>query len=75
MKFIFIIFLFLINLANLSANNTILLTNEEKEFLKNNQPIRLHNEKNWPPYNFNEYDIPKGFSIDYMNLVAQKLDI
>jgi len=27
---------------------------------------------NWPPYNFNEKNVPKGFSIDYMNLIAKK---
>ena len=76
MKFFFIFFLFFINYSILSANNSaVILTEEEKEFLKNNQPLKLHNEKNWPPYNFNEYATPKGFSIDYMNLIAQKLDI
>ena len=29
----------------------------------------------WKPYNYNEDGIPKGYSIDYMNLVAKKLGI
>jgi PAS domain S-box-containing protein len=53
--------------------NELNLTLEEKEYLKNNQPIKLHNEMNWPPYNFNENGVPKGFSIDYMNLLAKKV--
>ena len=65
MKFIFI-FIFLISFLN--ANNyNINLTNEEELFLQKNQPLRLHNEDYWPPYNFNENNIPKGFVIDYMN--------
>ncbi|MBP6712913.1 MAG: transporter substrate-binding domain-containing protein [Aliarcobacter sp.] len=73
MKFIFI-FIFLISFLN--ANNyNINLTNEEELFLQKNQPLRLHNEDYWPPYNFNENNIPKGFVIDYMNLIANKLGI
>ena len=73
MKFIFI-FIFLISFLN--ANNyNINLTNEEELFLQKNQPLRLHNEDYWPPYNFNENDTPKGFVIDYMNLIASKLGI
>lgn len=56
-------------------NAEIKLSKEELEFLKNNPTIRVHNEKNWPPYNFNENGVPKGFSIDYINLLAQKLNI
>ena len=75
MKFIFIfIFIFLISFLN-AKNNNINLTNEEELFLQNNQPLRLHNEAYWPPYNFNENDTPKGFVIDYMNLIASKLGI
>ncbi len=51
------------------------LTKEELQYIKDNQPIKLHNEMNWPPYNFNEKDQPKGFSIDYMNLLAKKVNM
>ena len=57
------IFIFLISFLN-AKNNNINLTNEEELFLQNNQPLRLHNEAYWPPYNFNENDTPKGFVID-----------
>ncbi|NVJ52537.1 MAG: transporter substrate-binding domain-containing protein [Campylobacteraceae bacterium] len=67
-----IIFLLFLNILNA---NEIKLTTEEKEFLKNNAPLRLHNELNWPPFNFFENGKPKGFSIDYMNLLAKKLDV
>jgi len=49
------------------------LTPVEKEFIKNFKKLRVHNEKAWPPYNYNEYGIAKGFSIDYMNLLSYKL--
>lgn len=37
--------------------------------------LKVHNEKNWPPFNFTSGGRPVGFSIDYMNLVASKLGI
>jgi two-component system, NarL family, sensor histidine kinase EvgS len=73
MKFIFIL---IILISSLNARNyNINLTEEEQLFLQKNQPLRLHNEDYWPPYNFNENNIPKGFVIDYMNLIAKKLGI
>lgn len=77
MKIIFFFFSFiLINLNLLNANDFAKnLTEEELEFLQNSQPLRLHNEQYWPPYNFNENGVPKGFIIDYMNLISSKTDI
>ena len=77
MKIIFFFFSFiLINLSLLNANDFAKnLTEEELEFLQNSQPLRLHNEQYWPPYNFNENGVPKGFIIDYMNLISSKTDI
>ncbi|MGB5866771.1 MAG: transporter substrate-binding domain-containing protein [Arcobacteraceae bacterium] len=51
------------------------LTFEEKNYLKQHPYITVHNEYNWPPYNFNTNGEPKGYSIDYMNLIAKKLNI
>ena len=73
MKFVFIL---IILISSLNARNyNISLTEDEHLFLQKNQPLRLHNEDYWPPYNFNENNIPKGFVIDYMNLIANKLGI
>lgn len=75
MKLILFCFIFLY-LSFLNAEEfTNNLTKEEITFLQNNQPLRLHNEQYWPPYNFNENGTPKGFIIDYMNLMAKKLNI
>lgn len=53
----------------------ILLTSQERAYLQKKRSIRVHNERNWAPYNFNENGRPKGFVIDYMNLLARKLGI
>ncbi len=53
----------------------LLLSAKEQAFLKAHPVIRVHNEKDWPPFNYFEYDSPRGLSIDYMNLVAEKLGI
>ncbi|MBW1849896.1 MAG: transporter substrate-binding domain-containing protein [Deltaproteobacteria bacterium] len=51
------------------------LTDEEVAFLKQHPVIRVHNETDWPPFNFFENSRPQGLSIDYMNLLAKKIGI
>jgi PAS domain S-box-containing protein len=51
------------------------LTEDEKIFLKNHPVVTVHNEWNWPPFNYNKDGEPKGFSIDYMNLLADRIGI
>ena len=53
----------------------IALTAEEQAWVKQHPVIRVHNEKDWPPFNYFEYDSPRGLSIDYMDQVAAKLGI
>jgi ABC-type amino acid transport substrate-binding protein/nitrogen-specific signal transduction histidine kinase len=53
----------------------ILLTPEEQKFLNNNKVLKVHNEMDWIPYNYNDKGVAKGYSIDYMNLVAAKLGV
>lgn len=72
-KFINVLIIFLLITISALAEEELILSKEEKKFLKNNSPLRLHNESNWPPYNYNQNDQPKGFSIDYMNLLSKKL--
>jgi signal transduction histidine kinase/ABC-type amino acid transport substrate-binding protein/DNA-binding response OmpR family regulator/HPt (histidine-containing phosphotransfer) domain-containing protein len=47
------------------------LTQDEKNWIKNNPEIRVHNELDWGPFNFNENGRPTGFSIEYMDLLAE----
>ncbi|MCP4994223.1 MAG: transporter substrate-binding domain-containing protein, partial [Gammaproteobacteria bacterium] len=51
------------------------LSQDEIAFLAEHPVIRVHNEKDWPPFNYHEGALPKGYSIDYMNLLADRLGI
>ncbi|MFW6081857.1 MAG: transporter substrate-binding domain-containing protein [Desulfosalsimonas sp.] len=51
------------------------LTTREKVFLRKNPVLKVDNLENWPPFNFNEKGRTKGFCVDYMNLLADKLGI
>ncbi|SKB59701.1 diguanylate cyclase [Malaciobacter marinus] len=53
----------------------IKFTSEELNYLKNKKVLKIQNDSNLPPYNFNEDGIVKGYSIDYMNLIANILAI
>lgn len=53
----------------------ISFTKEELAYLQNKKVLKVQNDSNLPPYNFNENGLEKGFSIDYMNLIANKLAI
>jgi len=53
----------------------ILLTQEEKEYLKKYPIFIVSNEKDYPPYDFFEDSVPKGYSIDLLKLLASKLNI
>jgi len=57
----------------LAAQPGIILNAEERAWLDAHPVIRVHNEKDWTPFNFNKKGAPQGFSIDYMNLLAHKL--
>jgi PAS domain S-box-containing protein len=57
------------------SRGKIALTAEEQNWINQHPVIRVHNEKDWPPFNYFEYGTPRGLSIDYMNQVAEKLGI
>ena len=69
------IFLLLILFSSIILSNTINLSDEEKDYLKNNPIIKVHNETNWPPYNYNKNGQAYGYSIEYMKLLASKVDM
>ncbi len=56
----------------LAAEKKLELTREEAEWIKENPVIRVHNETNWPPFNFNEGGVPKGFAVDYLDIISSK---
>ncbi len=51
------------------------LTEQEARWLADHPIIRVHNEMDWPPFNFNADGKPMGFSIDFMDLLAEKAGI
>jgi len=53
----------------------ISLTSEERAWITGHPTVRVHNETNWRPFNYNQDGKPAGFSIDYMNLVASKVGL
>ncbi|WP_169719648.1 PAS domain S-box protein [Psychromonas aquimarina] len=58
-----------------SSLSSVMLTNAEHKWLEEHPVINVHNEKDWAPFNYFDYDTPRGLSIDYMNLLAEKLGI
>ncbi|NOY74600.1 MAG: transporter substrate-binding domain-containing protein [Kiritimatiellaeota bacterium] len=58
-----------------SPSAELKLTDEERVWLKSHPVLRVHNEMEWPPFNFFENGKPKGLSIDYMNLLAKRLGV
>ena len=62
-------------IGSFKAALKIILTAEEQNWINQHPVIRVHNEKDWPPFNYFEYGTPRGLSIDYMNQVAEKLGI
>jgi ABC-type amino acid transport substrate-binding protein len=50
----------------------IAFTEIERAWLEQHPVIRAHNEMAWPPFNFNRDGEPQGYSVDFMNLVAER---
>ncbi len=53
----------------------IALTPKELNWLKKHPVIKVSNEWNWPPFNYNKDGKPSGLSIDYINLLAKRIGI
>ncbi|MCK5099509.1 MAG: transporter substrate-binding domain-containing protein, partial [Desulfobacteraceae bacterium] len=51
------------------------LTREEQTWIKQHPVIRVSSELDWPPINFVGNGEPSGFSVDYIKLVAKKINI
>lgn len=55
--------------------NQINLTKDEKNWLENHQVLKVGNEPDYAPWDFNKDGKPMGYSIDYINLLTSKLGI
>ena len=71
MKNTHIIFALLTCIVCAAPASALELTFKEREFIANHQPVRIHNETDWPPFNFYENGSAQGISIDVMNRVAE----
>ncbi len=58
--------------ASATIGPTLVLTAEELGWIAEHPTIRVHNELDWPPFNFNRDGGPQGYSVDFMNLVAER---
>ncbi|NVJ52611.1 MAG: transporter substrate-binding domain-containing protein [Campylobacteraceae bacterium] len=59
----------------MNINSALTLTEEEKEFILNKKKVKIANELDWIPYDYNENGIAKGYIIDYMKLLSSKLGL
>ena len=55
--------------------NNILFTQEEEEYLKEHQVLKVQNLSSFPPFNFQNENRPLGYIIDYMELLTKQLGI
>lgn len=52
-----------------------IFTASELQYLRNHSTLKVQNEPNKIPLNFNENGKESGFSVDYMNLLASKIGL
>lgn len=50
------------------------LSDDEKEWLKKHPVLKVSSEVDWPPFDYVEYGISKGISIDYLKLIQSRID-
>lgn len=67
-----IIQIFYFNFANAQEVN---LTEEEKNWIVENPIITSGNDQTWAPMDFVVDGVPQGLSIDYLNLIAEKVGL
>lgn len=70
------LFLFLpILLLSSELKKEIDLTEEERAYVKNHPVITVISEQEWPPYSYYVDGVPKGYSIEFIELIAQKVGL
>jgi len=50
-------------------------TDKEKQWLASHPILRVSSEMDWPPFDFQKQGTPKGYDIDYLKLIEQRLGI
>ena len=76
MKYLLILILFVSTLfSNTNKNNQSLFTQEELQWIKNNQTIKVGIDANWPPFEYvNEKGEYKGIASEYLNIISNKFN-
>ncbi|MCP5382041.1 MAG: transporter substrate-binding domain-containing protein [Kordiimonadaceae bacterium] len=62
-------------LGNMPIQNDIRLTEEERDWITSHPVITATNETDYAPFDFVEEGVATGYSIDYLNLIANKLGL
>ena len=58
-----------------STTELIEFTQEEQNFIKTHPLLTASNEQDWAPFDFTENGVAKGFSVDFIKLLVQKIGI
>jgi polar amino acid transport system substrate-binding protein len=48
------------------------LSEKEQNWIAEHPVLRVANEMDWPPFDFAEGGVPKGYSIELINLIGEK---
>lgn len=75
LNFLFLFFLLIFSLQLSAQDRAVELTQEEKEWISKQAPLKVANEMDWPPFNFSDNGIPKGYSIDLLKHISEKTGI
>jgi len=62
-------------IKKVNQNNKYILTVEEQRYLKEHPSIKVHSTADTRPYMFIENGIVQGYSIDYIRLLASKVNL
>ena len=73
--FIQLLFMIQLNAHAQSPSQDEILTDEEKAWVADHPILRSTNEMEWAPLDFTRDGKAMGFSVDYLNLVAQKVGL
>lgn len=68
-----LIYLLLLPVSGFSSE--LILSNQEKLYLKKHPVIKVSNEMDWAPFDFVKNGVPKGYSVDLVRLLAKKAGI
>ncbi len=66
---------FILSSGSAFASSNIILTAKEKAYISSHPVITATNEQKWSPFNFFEDGQPKGFSTDFLNLLADRVGL